>query len=150
MNLEQVRAQVLQSVSAAGATAEIGVDVKMTTEGLLIILSDKVGRAMFEVGSAAPSPALVNIVEGVGKVLENQSGRVVVRGHTDARQYKRIKFDNWQLSTARAHLASYMLLRGGFDESRLWKIEGYGSSDLQNIQDPLADENRRVEFLLSK
>lgn len=150
VNVERVRDEVLRSVAAAGATAEIGVQVKMTAEGLLIVLSDKVGRAMFEVGSAAPTSALVNVVEGVGKVLENQTGSVVVRGHTDARQYKNIKFDNWQLSTARAHLASYMLFRGGFDERRLRRIEGYGASELQNDQNPFADENRRVEFLLSR
>ena len=150
LNVEQVRADVLRSVEASGATADIGIEVRMTSEGLLIVLSDKVGRGMFEVGSAAPSPALVRVVEGVGSVLEKQSGRVVVRGHTDDRRYKSLKFDNWQLSTARAHLASYMLIRGGFDEARLWKIEGYGSSDLQNKQDPLADENRRVEFLLGR
>lgn len=149
-NLEQVRADVLRSVEASGAIADIGIEVRMTSEGLLIVLSDKAGRGMFEVGSAAPSPALIRVVEGVGGVLEKQPGRVVVRGHTDDRRYKSLKFDNWQLSTARAHLASYMLIRGGFDESRLWKIEGYGSSDLQNKQDPLADENRRVEILLSR
>lgn len=149
-NADQIRANVLKSVADVGASAEISVEVKMTPEGLLIVLSDKVGRAMFEVGSAAPTPALVSIAESVGKILEGQTGRVVVRGHTDARQYKKIKFDNWQLSTARAHLASYMLLRGGLEESRLWKIEGHGSSDLENENDPFADENRRVEFLLSR
>ncbi len=147
---DQIRADLLKSLVDAGAAADIGVEVKMTSEGLLIVLSDKVGRAMFEVGSAAPTPALVLIAEKVGKILAGESGRVVVRGHTDARLYKKIKFDNWQLSTARAHLASYMLLRGGLEPSRLWKIEGYGSSDLQNVDDAFADENRRVEFLLSR
>ena len=124
--------------------------VKKTSEGLLIVLSDASSHPMFAIGSAKPTPALIEVIDAVGKILETQDGKVVIRGHTDARRYKSLNFDNWQLSTARAHMASYILMHGGLDETRILKIEGYGSSEPLDTIDPLADANRRVEFLLRK
>jgi chemotaxis protein MotB len=142
--------QIQHALRKSASEDAIGFKVQMTSEGLLIVLSDKNGRSMFDVGSAAPNSALIEVVRNIGNVLTQESGRVVVRGHTDARRYRSLRFDNWQLSTARAHMASYILMKGGLSEVRLWKIEGHGSSDLLDRSNPLADENRRVEFLLAK
>jgi chemotaxis protein MotB len=148
--VDRTKAEIQNAIKKSGSDADIGVSVKMTSEGLLIILSDKNGRSMFTIGSAAPNAALVEIVRKIGDLLAQESGRVVIRGHTDARRFRTLRFDNWQLSTARAHMASYVLMKGGLSEQRIWKIEGHGSADLLNVSDPLADENRRVEFLLAK
>jgi chemotaxis protein MotB len=127
---------------------DISVDVRKTDEGLLIKLGDNSGKGMFAIGSAEPSAGLIEIVGVIGKLLSEQPGDVVVRGHTDGRQYKSGRRDNWQLSTTRAHMASYMLIRGGLDETRLKSIEGYGAATPLLTSDPNADANRRVEFLL--
>lgn len=127
---------------------DISVDVRKTDEGLLIKLADNSGKGMFAIGSAEPSAGLIEIVGVIGKLLSEQPGDVVVRGHTDGRQYRKGRRDNWQLSTARAHMASYMLIRGGLDETRLKSIEGYGAATPLLSSDPIADANRRVEFLL--
>jgi chemotaxis protein MotB len=131
-----------------GGLSDIAVEVKMTPEGLLIALEDGKSISMFRVGSAQPNPALIKLIGGIGNLLERLNGKVIIRGHTDARKYKGTRFDNWQLSTARAHMASYMLIRGGMSENRILKIEGYGAAKLRLATDPLADSNRRVEFLL--
>jgi chemotaxis protein MotB len=127
---------------------DISVDVRKTDEGLLIKLGDNSGKGMFAIGSAEPSAGLIDIVGVIGKLLSEQPGDVIVRGHTDGRQYKNGRRDNWQLSTSRAHMASYMLIRGGLSESRLKSIEGYGAATPLLSNDPIADANRRVEFLL--
>ena len=132
-----------------GGLADINVDVKLTSEGLLISLEDGKSVSMFEVGSAEPNPALVSLIGGIGQLLEEQPGQVIIRGYTDGRKFRGNRFDNWQLSTARAHMASYMLIRGGMSEERIRKIEGYGAAKLLNPSDPLAETNRRVEFVLS-
>jgi chemotaxis protein MotB len=75
---------------------------------------------------------------------------IVVRGHTDGRPYKSATYDNWQLSTARAQMAHYMLVRGGLDEKRIDRIVGYADHLLKLPNDPLAAENRRIEILLRK
>jgi chemotaxis protein MotB len=127
---------------------DISVDVRRTEEGLLIKLGDNSGKGMFPIGSAEPGPGLIDIVGVIGQLLSQQAGDVVVRGHTDGRQYKSGRRDNWQLSTARAHMASYMLMRGGLDERRVSRIEGHGAAAPISTSDPYAAANRRVEFLL--
>jgi chemotaxis protein MotB len=81
-------------------------------------------------------------------VLSTRTGRVVIRGHTDARPFKSETYDNWRLSSARAQMASYMLVRGGLDEGRIERIEGYADRLPRNPADPKAAENRRIEILL--
>jgi chemotaxis protein MotB len=76
--------------------------------------------------------------------------RLVVRGHTDGRPYKSGTYDNWRLSTARAHMAYYMLVRGGIDEKRFERIEGHADRHLKILDDPEAAQNRRIEILLRK
>jgi chemotaxis protein MotB len=127
---------------------DISVTVRRTAEGLLIMLGDNSRQGMFAIGSAKPGAGLIDLVSVIGKILAKQAGDVIIRGHTDSRQYKMGHYDNWQLSTARAHLASYMLIRGGLDENRIKSIEGHGSASPLISSDPLSDSNRRVEFLL--
>ena len=148
--VSQAEKEIRAAIADAGVENDLHAQVKATSEGLLIVLSDASSHPMFAVGSAKPTPALIEVIDTVGKILATQDGRVVVRGHTDARRYKSLSFDNWQLSTARAHMASYILMHGGLDENRIQKIEGYGSSEPLDATDPMADGNRRVEFLLRK
>ena len=77
-------------------------------------------------------------------------GSIVVRGHTDARPYKGTGYDNWRLSSARAQMAYYMLVRGGLDEKRVERIEGYADRRLKTPDKPEGAENRRIEILLRK
>ena len=131
------------------AEMDVSVVVRRTNEGLLIMLGDNTGKGMFEIGSAKPGAGLVEIVGVIGKIMSTEDGDVVIRGHTDSRQYKSGRYDNWQLSSARAHMASYMLIRGGLPEKRIKRIEGHGSATPFDAKDLLADSNRRVEFLLT-
>ena len=73
-----------------------------------------------------------------------------MRGHTDGRPYKSGSYDNWRLSTARAHMAYYMLVRGGIDEKRFERVEGHADRNLKVADDPEAAQNRRIEILLRK
>lgn len=124
------------------------VEVKMTDEGTLISLTDRQSFGMFKTGSAEPEPELVKLVEAIAGVLAGRPGYIVIRGHTDSKPYRNKRYDNWQLSTARAHLAQYILVRGGLDESRIRRIEGLADREPRNAGDPQAPENRRIEILL--
>ncbi|TVR07138.1 MAG: hypothetical protein EA385_13715 [Salinarimonadaceae bacterium] len=123
-------------------------DVRATPEGVLISLTDAAHFGMFAIGSAEPAPEVVGFLQSVGRVLSERPGRVVIRGHTDARPFRSADYDNWRLSTARAHMASYMLLRGGVDEGRIARVEGHADRMLKVPSDPEAAENRRIEILL--
>ncbi len=124
------------------------VQVRRVDEGVLISLSDQAGFGMFRVGSARPLPETVRFMEKVGQLLKDLPGTVIVRGHTDARPYRTHHYDNWQLSTARAHMARYMLLRGGLPESRIERIEGMADRAPAVPDDPYDARNRRIEILI--
>ncbi len=126
------------------------IDVKSTDEGTLISLTDNQSFGMFKTGSSEPEPEMLRLVEAIAKVLGSRPGYIVVRGHTDARPYRNKRYDNWQLSTARAHFAQYMLVRGGLEAGRIHRIEGLADRELKNPADPQAPENRRIEILLGQ
>lgn len=125
-------------------------DVKVTTEGVVIDLTDDVDFSMFDVGSAIPGGQVVVLIEKIAEVLSSKPGMVVVRGFTDGRPFRSDEYDNWRLSAARAHMAFYMLTRGGLDERRVVAIEGHADRSLRNPADPYAAENRRIEILLKE
>jgi chemotaxis protein MotB len=135
--------------SAKGEAAP-NIEIKATDEGVLIQLTDATNFAMFAIGSAEPQPKTVKVMEKIGEALKKEKGTIVIGGHTDGRPYKSATYDNWRLSSARAQMAYYMLVRGGVDEKRVERIEGYADRKLKVPNNPLADENRRIEIFLRK
>lgn len=133
-------------VKSPGASPKL--EVRSTANGVLISLTDDASFGMFAIASAEPQPVLVNYMEKIGKILNERPGKIVIRGHTDGRPFRSDVYDNWRLSSARAHMAYYMLVRGGIDEKRVERIEGYADRELKVPGDPEAAENRRIEILL--
>ncbi len=123
-------------------------DVQATEDGILISLTDRHNFAMFAIGSAEPQPPRPADDGGDRREPASAPGAIVVRGHTDARPYKSATYDNWRLSSARAQMAYYMLIRGGLPEKRFERIEGYADHRLKDASHPLAAENRRIEILV--
>ena len=146
------RARLAQSIEEAvrqsGTLKVPGIEVAATNEGLLISITDKYNFGMFAIASAQPRPELVVLMEKIGKLLAKRPEQLVIRGHTDGRPFRSKDYDNWRLSTARAHMANYMLERSGVPEARIARIEGHADHDLKVPDDPLAAPNRRIEILL--
>jgi chemotaxis protein MotB len=137
-------------VARAIAGALPNITVTVTEEGILISLTDDQNFGMFAIASAEPRPAMVVLMEKLGKVLVGYREPLIVRGHTDGRPYKSGTYDNWRLSTARAHMAYYMLVRAGVEEKRFERIEGHADRHLKVAGDPEAAQNRRIEILLRR
>jgi chemotaxis protein MotB len=123
-------------------------DVQATEDGILISLTDRQNFSMFAIGSAEPQPRVLHMMDAIAASLQNLQGAIVVRGHTDARPYRSATYDNWRLSSARAQMAYYMLIRGGLPEKRFERVEGYADHHLRDSSHPLAAENRRIEILV--
>ncbi len=144
-----LRKAIAQELRKAGDPASLPeVAVKRTQEGILISLADREGFGMFGIGSARPKAQTVRFMARIARLLKQRKGAIVVRGHTDGRPFRNRHYDNWRLSTARAHMARYMLLRGGVPESRIIRVEGHADRSLAVPDDPLAAKNRRIEILL--
>ena len=138
------------SQGAGPAAALPRLEVKQTGEGTLIDLTDGFDFAMFTSASAEPSPRMVAVMARIGQLLKDEKGQITIRGFTDNRPFKSDTYDNWRLSAARAHMAHYMLVRGGLDESRFDRIEGYADRQPKNPKNPGAPENRRIEILVRR
>jgi chemotaxis protein MotB len=124
------------------------VEVSQTEEGLLISLTDDADFSMFAVGSIEPKPQLVRILGKIGALVAKQTGAIEIRGHTDGRTYRNVSYDNWRLSSDRATMVNYMLVRGGLPEGRVTNVSGYADHRLKLASDPFAAINRRIEILV--
>ncbi|MEP7172055.1 MAG: MotB family protein [Aestuariivirga sp.] len=143
-----VRQQLMEKMKQSAPANNPTLEVKQTKEGVLISLTDSLSFDMFAVGSAEPRPQLVLLMEKVAGTLQDYKGKIVIRGHTDARPFRNPDYDNWRLSTARAQMAYYMLIRAGVDENSVERIEGYADRDLKFPDEPESAGNRRIEILL--
>lgn len=149
IKVEKLRADISSALSKVSNAAP-DVEVKSTSEGLLVSLLDDANFGMFEVGSAKPRPALVLVMSKVGDVLKTQPGNIIIRGHTDSRAYKHGNYDNWRLSAARAQMAYYMLVHGGIPETRFVAIEGRADRDPKIPSNTEAAQNRRIDILIKE
>ena len=144
---DQIRAEIAEALLAADGMKD-NVTVTATDRGVQVSVTDQLDFGMFEIGSAVPRRELVLAMEKIGKALAGQKGTITVSGHTDGRPFRNAAYDNWRLSTARAHSAYYMLVRGGLDETRITEVSGYADRKLKLKDDPLSAANRRIEILL--
>ena len=144
----QIEKDLAKLVETLPQSSRPGIEVKGVADGILISLTDDTNFNMFKISSAVPSPELVYFLERMGRIMNQYSGKLIVRGHTDRRPFAGDRHGNWRLSVNRATMTYYMLLRGKIDETRFLSLEGYAERDLRNKADPLAGENRRIEILI--
>jgi chemotaxis protein MotB len=144
---KQIKQEIAKAMGSGDKLGN-GLDVVATDRGVTISVTDEFDFGMFEVGSALPRRDLVLAMEKIGKILSVQKGSIIINGHTDARPFKSAAYDNWRLSTARAHSAYYMLARAGLDEKRISEVAGFADRKLKLKDKPLDAANRRIEILL--
>lgn len=146
--VREISGELSKLIKDAKTAEQPMVRVVSVKEGVAIELMDQAHYGMFAVGSAKPDKKVVDLLAGVAKILQNKKGDVIISGHTDSRPYRSATYDNWQLSSSRAQMAYYMLVRGGLDEKRILRVEGYADHQLKNKSDPYAAENRRIEIFM--
>ncbi|MEM9279142.1 MAG: MotB family protein [Pseudomonadota bacterium] len=138
----------LEQLKSDAEYAGVNIEAVKQGDGAAVVLSDKSQNGMFDIGSARPTSALVKAMSKIGDIIARHDGVVEISGHTDGRKYQSAEYDNWRLSTARAHMAYYMLLRGGMKENQVDKIVGQADVRLKVPEDPYSSSNRRIEVLL--
>lgn len=141
--------QQLAEAFKPGDRLHDGVSVEATDKGVVISVTDQLDFGMFEVGSAMPRRELVLAMEKIGHIINASKGTISIQGYTDARPFRSETYDNWRLSTARAHAAYYMLVRGGVDERRISEVAGFADRKPKDPAAPLSAVNRRIEILMA-
>lgn len=144
---QQIREDLLEAFGQDSSLNKT-LTVIARNEGIMVSVTDDLNYGMFEIGSAVPRGQLVLAMERIAATLNNHPGKIRINGHTDARPFRSANYDNWRLSTARAHSAYYMLVRGGLDETRIKEVAGYADRQLKDPENPFSDTNRRIEILL--
>jgi chemotaxis protein MotB len=130
---------------------DIGGGTISVTQGdgsVTIDMTDAENFAMFELGSARPQRDVILMMERIAAALKDRPGIIEISGHTDARPFRGEGYDNWRLSSARAQMAYYMLVRAGIPETRIRAVTGHADRLPRNAEDPLAAENRRISIRL--
>jgi len=141
-------AQEINNATAGQEKSSPDITVVPAEGGVMIQLTDKIDYGMFAIGSAKPDKRVIEVLEKIAKIIAGRKGDVIISGHTDARPFKSDAYDNWRLSSARAQMAYYMLVRGGLDEKRILRVEGYADRQPKKPDDPYASENRRIDIFL--
>ena len=112
--------------------------------GVTVNLTDGADYSMFEIGSARPKKEVIELVARIAAILNSKPGMIEIAGHTDARPFKSGTYDNWRLSSARAQMAYYMLVRADVAPERFNAIIGHASSQPRLPEAPLAPEIGRA------
>ena len=118
-----------------------------TPEGLLIRIVDQPESQSFLPGSARLSASAIQSIGLVAEVLKGLPNGVSVSGHTDVSGSPRT---NLALSARRAEVVRATLESLGVDANRFVSTIGKGSTQPLNEDNPLSNENRRFEILLSQ
>lgn len=148
---KEISGEVAEAIREALGTEALfpdSVAVTAAEGGVLISVTEQLNVPMFQIGSAVPRPELVVAMEKIGEVLSQRNGMLQIHGHTDGRRYAGKNYDNWRLSTARAHASYFMLARGGLDKLRVKQISGFADRKLKVANNPNSGANRRIEILL--
>lgn len=126
------------------------ISVRMTDEGLRIELREQQGGTFFDSGSAAPKPALRDVLREVMPEIVKTSQPLVVEGHTDAKPYSaKAGYTNWELSADRGNALRRMMLGLGATEERVREVRALADRRPLPDMDPLDPRNRRVSILVA-
>lgn len=126
------------------------VDVSETRQVMTVRL---VGDGMFDSGSDVVKPAYLPTLDRVAQGLNDETGEVLITGHTDNVQIRRtIRFQsNFDLSVARANAVRVIIGRQLTTPGRI-RTEGKGefAPIASNATDEGRQRNRRIELRLVK
>ncbi|MGE0768247.1 MAG: flagellar motor protein MotB [Hyphomicrobiaceae bacterium] len=151
--LESKAERIHRDVEAAikGLGLASGPGLQVTTEGDAIVLSltDTSTFGMFAIGSAKPSDELVKLVGAITPIVNEKSGHLIIRGHTDSRPFAGpTGNNNWRLAMARAESVYSMLIQSRVDDARFERIEAHADRKPMDPAKPEAAVNRRIDILL--
>lgn len=125
------------------------IKITVSKEGLRIELIENAQGLFFAIGSADLRPETANLLSLIAKELANLPNEIIIEGYTDARQFVRKDYTNWELSTDRANAARRIMQAGGLRKNQVLEVRGYGDMRLRDPEHPYSYTNRRVSILVT-
>ena len=126
------------------------VKMEMTPDGLRIMIIDEQNRPMFQSGGFAPMGYTREILQSIGRELNDIDSRISISGHTDANRFSGSDagYTNWELSADRANAARREMIAGGMLDEKVLRVVGLGPADPLNKQNVFSPENRRIAIVI--
>jgi chemotaxis protein MotB len=150
--LKELKTSIENAINSNAKLAQFKSQILLdiTSEGLRIQIVDEKNRPMFKIGSAVLEPYTKEILQEIGKTMNQMPNKVSLSGHTDAQPYAsdRKGFSNWDLSADRANASRRELITGGMDESKVVRVVGLSSAVLFDKSDPFNPVNRRISIIV--
>jgi chemotaxis protein MotB len=120
-----------------------------TPEGLRIQIIDREQTAMFPTASAELYDTARQLIGLVARSIEALPNRLSIRGHTDSRPFAPgARYDNWRLSSDRAHATREALVGAGVAAERIAEVIGRADAEPLVEDDPFDARNRRISLVV--
>ena len=150
-DMEKLKEQLLQSIHHLDPFDKLKnqIEITITPEGLRIELMESAKGTFFELGSAKPTPALVDLLKVLAQNLGNLPNNISIEGHTDSKAYTGARaYDNWDLSTDRANEARRMMQIEGLRPGQISQVRGFADQRLRVASNPEDPSNRRISVIV--
>jgi chemotaxis protein MotB len=124
--------------------------VEIRPDGLRIQIVDDFNRPMFALGGAQVQPYMRDLLQEIGKVLNQVDNKIALSGHTDSALYANGDrgYSNWELSADRANASRRELIAGGMEPAKIVRVVGLADSNLLVKDDPKNALNRRISIIV--
>lgn len=150
--LEDLKSRIEDTIESSMTLKEFKKQLLLdiTSEGLRIIIVDEMNRPMFNSARAELQPYAKEILNELGKTLNDVPNRISLSGHTDATPFSTggTAYSNWELSADRANASRRALVAGGMDEYKMVRVVGLASAALYDKENPYNPINRRISIIV--
>jgi chemotaxis protein MotB len=150
-DMSKLKEQLLQSIHHLDPLDKLKnqIEITVTAEGLRIELMESAKGTFFELGSAAPTPALKDMLKVLSVELGKLPNKISIEGHTDSMVYSAARsYDNWDLSTNRANEARRLMQAEGVRPDQIAQVRGFADRQPRLPQHPEDPSNRRVTLIV--
>jgi chemotaxis protein MotB len=150
-DMSKLKEQLLQSIHHLDPTEKLKnqIEITITQEGLRIELMESAKGTFFELGSAKPTPALVELLTLLAHDLGTLPNDISIEGHTDSKPYSISRtYDNWDLSSDRANEARRLMQGAGLRADQVKQVRGFADQRLRLAQNPEDPSNRRISLIV--
>ncbi len=150
-DMQKLKEEILKSIQRIDPLNKLKnqIEITITSEGLRIELMESAKGTFFELGSAAPTTALKDLLQVLAPELGKLPNNISIEGHTDSTPYSGIKaYDNWDLSCDRANAARRMMQDQGLHAHQISQVRGFADQRLRLPQHPDDPSNRRVSLIV--
>jgi chemotaxis protein MotB len=140
----------LEDATVTDSNIREHINIRVSTEGLVIEIVDKRNKAMFKAGSAELRPAMKKILGIIAKQIRYIPNYISIEGHTNSIRFAASmrKYSNWELSADRANASRRFLVNSGMDKEQVLRVVAKSDQEPKNRNDLTAAENRRISITL--